>query len=201
MRAAKAHGAVNSFDLNYRAKLWAPIGGLERAQQVLRRIVGHVDALIGNEDPFLFLSRIPPNTYLVKKCFDLLTRWQPGGIYPKTLSIVLGVLQNAYSSPRDGYKIHPLSVADVDNLGKHLEKEKGQNDPRNRCVLDILEKIGALEGLLWDETIETVARQAIRIRGSFFDNTKLLEDCIPQVLLIRGDYLDVEVGPRSLFEN
>ncbi len=50
MQAARKAGAVNSFDLNYRAKLWAPIGGLERAQQVLRRIVGHVDALIGNEE-------------------------------------------------------------------------------------------------------------------------------------------------------
>src|SRR3954465_13009628 len=38
MRAAKAGGAVVSFDLNYRAKLWASVGGLERAQLVLRGI-------------------------------------------------------------------------------------------------------------------------------------------------------------------
>src|SRR5882762_3301485 len=44
MQAAKAAGAVISFDLNYRAKLWASVGGPERAQQVLRRIVSHVDA-------------------------------------------------------------------------------------------------------------------------------------------------------------
>src|SRR5204863_10096810 len=50
MKAAKAAGAVVSFDLNYRAKLWASAGGLARAQQVLRRIVGHVDALVGNEE-------------------------------------------------------------------------------------------------------------------------------------------------------
>ncbi len=50
MQAARAAGAVNSFDLNYRAKLWAPIGGEKRAQQTLRRIVGCVDALIGNEE-------------------------------------------------------------------------------------------------------------------------------------------------------
>src|SRR5262249_2576962 len=49
MQAAKAAGAVISFDLNYRAKLWASVGGPARARQVLRRIVGHVDALIGNE--------------------------------------------------------------------------------------------------------------------------------------------------------
>src|ERR1700686_2527607 len=50
IQAAKASGAVNSFDLNYRAKLWASAGGLERAHQVLRRIVSNVDALIGNEE-------------------------------------------------------------------------------------------------------------------------------------------------------
>ena len=50
MKAAKKAGAVVSFDLNYRGKLWAPIGGLKKAQSVLRRIVEHVDALIGNEE-------------------------------------------------------------------------------------------------------------------------------------------------------
>jgi hypothetical protein len=158
-----------------------------------------LDALLGNSDPFLLLSTIPPNAYLISKCFMLLTRWRPGGIYPKTLAIVLGVLQNAYSSPRDGYKIYKLSIADVDNLGKHLEKDKGQKDERNRCILDILDRVGSLEGLRWDEQMEQVARQAIKIRGNFFDNTKMLEDCIPQVLLVRGDYRQDEVAPRSLF--
>lgn len=160
-----------------------------------------LDALIGEGDPFLLLSTIPPNQYLTSKCFLLLTRWRSGGIYPKTLAIVLGVLQNTYSSPRDGYKIYPLNVADVDNLGKHLEKEKGQNDPRNRCILDILDRIGTLEGLRWDDSMEQVARQALTIRSNFFDNTKALEDCIPQVLLVRGDYQQEEVAPSYVFAN
>src|SRR5438128_9146465 len=50
MQAARATGAITSFDLNYRPKLWATVGGPERARQVLRRIVGHVDALFGNEE-------------------------------------------------------------------------------------------------------------------------------------------------------
>src|SRR5689334_13522868 len=50
MEAAKAAGAVTSFDLNYRPKLWASVGGLGRAQAVLRKIVSHVDVLIGNEE-------------------------------------------------------------------------------------------------------------------------------------------------------
>ncbi len=50
MKAAHKAGAVNSFDLNYRGKLWAPIGGLDKAQHVLRKIAEHVDVLIGNEE-------------------------------------------------------------------------------------------------------------------------------------------------------
>ncbi len=158
-----------------------------------------LDELIGERDPFLLLSTIPPNAYIVSKSFQLLTKWRAGGIYPKTRAIVLGVLQNAYSSPKDGYKIYALSIADVDNLGKHLEQEKGQDDPQNRCILDILEKISFLEGLQWDDLMEGVARQAIRIRSNFFDNTKILEDCIPQVLMVRGNYLEAEMPPNELF--
>jgi len=50
MRAAKAAGAVTSFDLNYRGKLWNIWGGLEKAQDVMRRIVEHVDVIVGNEE-------------------------------------------------------------------------------------------------------------------------------------------------------
>src|SRR5438093_13091722 len=50
MQAAKKAGAVTSFDLNFRAKLWKVAGGEQRAVQTLRRIVSHVDCLIGNEE-------------------------------------------------------------------------------------------------------------------------------------------------------
>jgi 2-dehydro-3-deoxygluconokinase len=50
MKAAKAAGAVTSFDLNYRSKLWSIWGGHERALSVIGRIVEHVDVLVGNEE-------------------------------------------------------------------------------------------------------------------------------------------------------
>jgi 2-dehydro-3-deoxygluconokinase len=50
MKAAKAAGAVVSFDLNYREKLWNRMGGAERAREVLGRIVENVDVLVGNEE-------------------------------------------------------------------------------------------------------------------------------------------------------
>ena len=50
MEAAKASGAVTSFDLNYRQKLWDIWGGQTKALDVLGRIVQHVDVLVGNEE-------------------------------------------------------------------------------------------------------------------------------------------------------
>ena len=50
MEAAKAAGAVVSFDLNYREKLWNISGGAARASEVLGRIVKNVDVLVGNEE-------------------------------------------------------------------------------------------------------------------------------------------------------
>ena len=59
MNAAKAAGAVVSFDLNYRAKLWNLAGGHEQAAVVLDRIVKHVDVLVGNEDDLQMGLGIP----------------------------------------------------------------------------------------------------------------------------------------------
>jgi len=50
MKAAKAAGAVTSFDLNFRERLWAIWGGETKAADVLGKIVEHVDVLIGNEE-------------------------------------------------------------------------------------------------------------------------------------------------------
>ncbi len=59
MKAAKAQGAVVSFDLNYRAKLWGIWGGAERAQATLQRIVENVDVLVGNEEDLQLGLGIP----------------------------------------------------------------------------------------------------------------------------------------------
>ena len=59
MQAAKAAGAVVSFDLNYRAKLWNIVGGQKRAVEVLGRILQHVDVLVGNEEDLQMGLGIP----------------------------------------------------------------------------------------------------------------------------------------------
>lgn len=52
MTAAKKHGTIVSYDLNYRPSLWKGIGGVERAREVNRRLAHHVDVMIGNEEDF-----------------------------------------------------------------------------------------------------------------------------------------------------
>ncbi len=52
VRAARRHGTVVSYDLNYRPSLWKSIGGQARAQQVNREIAEQVDVMIGNEEDF-----------------------------------------------------------------------------------------------------------------------------------------------------
>jgi len=50
MKAAKKAGAIVSFDLNFRAKLWNIWGGEKKAAEVISRIVENVDVLVGNEE-------------------------------------------------------------------------------------------------------------------------------------------------------
>lgn len=52
MEAAKRHGTVVSYDLNYRDSLWKSIGGRERAQEVNRKLATLVDVMLGNEEDF-----------------------------------------------------------------------------------------------------------------------------------------------------
>jgi 2-dehydro-3-deoxygluconokinase len=52
MSAARRHGTLISYDLNYRPSLWKAVGGQSRAQEVNRRLAGYVDVMIGNEEDF-----------------------------------------------------------------------------------------------------------------------------------------------------
>jgi hypothetical protein len=153
-----------------------------------------VDSLIGNRDPFLLLSAVQPNEFIVSRIFAMMTKWHKGGIYSKNLSVILGVLQSVYSAAKDGYRIYNLRIADVNALGKHLDKRKGQDDPLNRVILEILDKISMLEDS-GNSEMEEVAIHASGIRNAFFDNKKNMDDIIPPVLLVTVDDRK-EVPPR-----
>src|SRR5215212_3465627 len=70
MQAAKAHGAIVSFDLNYREKLWNASGGPTRARAALGRIVEHVDVLMGNEEDLQKGLGIPGPDVSAKSSLD-----------------------------------------------------------------------------------------------------------------------------------
>jgi len=154
-----------------------------------------IDALIGQRDPFLLLSSVQPNRFIVSRLLAMMTRWQKGRIYHKNLSVILGVLQSVYSSARDGYRIYALTIADCNAIGKHLDKKKGQDDPLNRAILEVLEKISGLEDTDNAE-MEDVAIHATAIRNAFFDDRKSMEDSIPAVLLVSSS-VNNEISPRN----
>jgi 2-dehydro-3-deoxygluconokinase len=52
MKAARKHGAIVSYDLNYRESLWKGIGGKKHAQEVNRKLASLVDVMLGNEEDF-----------------------------------------------------------------------------------------------------------------------------------------------------
>ena len=52
MQAARKHGVIVSYDLNYRESLWKSFGGKKRAQEVNRKLARYVDVMLGNEEDF-----------------------------------------------------------------------------------------------------------------------------------------------------
>ena len=154
-----------------------------------------IDALVGDRDPFLLLSSVQPNKYIVERIFAMLTRWHRGGIYPVNLHVILGVLQSVYTSSKDGYRIYALTIANVNALGKHLDKEKGQDEPLNRVILEILDRLSELNEP-GNAQMEEVAIHASNVRQAFFDDRKMMSDVIPPVLLVEVDNR-VEVSPSK----
>jgi len=135
MRAAKASGAVTSFDLNYRAKLWNIWGGQERAQPVICRIVENVDVLVGNEEDLQLglgvpgpevaaKSKLDPNTF-----FGMIDR--VAAKFPN-IKIVATTLREVHSTNRHSWG----AVAWVD----------GKTFVSPTCELDVLDRVGGGDG-------------------------------------------------------
>ena len=106
MQAAKAAGAVVSFDLNYRAKLWNVAGGESRAVAMLNRILRHVDVLVGNEEDLQKGLGIPGPEVAVKSRLDSSTFFgmidQVIEKHPQ-IKIVATTLREVHSTNRHGW--------------------------------------------------------------------------------------------------
>lgn len=159
-----------------------------------------VDALIGSANPEEFFKPVQPNGFLLGECFKILTRWKRNGIYPKSLLVIFGLLKQAYNVPQEGYRLYPLTISDLNNLGKHLDETQDQTYPVNRTVLTLLDEISRLMdpgNPPQDNEIIKLATQANNIRGKFLDITKHLNEAIPDILLEKGDYTVDEVAPGA----
>ena len=135
MKAAKAAGAVTSFDLNYRAKLWNLWGGHEVALRVLRRIVENVDVLVGNEEDLQMGLGIPGPEVAAKSKLDpqaflgMIDRVT--SMYPQ-VKVVATTLREVHSTNRHGWG----AVAWIN----------GQTYVSPTRELDVLDRVGGGDG-------------------------------------------------------
>ena len=135
MRAAKAAGAINSFDLNYRAKLWTSVGGPERAKQVLRRIVSQVDALVGNEEDLQKGLGIAGPEVAAKSQLD-----------PDTFFLMIDRTVEQFPN----IKLVATTLREVHSTNRHdwaaVLWLNGQRYVSPTCQLDVLDRIGGGDG-------------------------------------------------------
>jgi 2-dehydro-3-deoxygluconokinase len=135
MKAAKAAGAVTSFDLNYRAKLWNIWGGQERALDVIRSIVENVDVLVGNEEDLQMGLGVPGPDVAAKSKLDPSTFFgminQVVDKYPK-VKIVATTLREVHSTNHHSWG----AVAWID----------GKTYVSPTCELAILDRVGGGDG-------------------------------------------------------
>jgi 2-dehydro-3-deoxygluconokinase len=135
MKAAKEAGAIVSFDLNYRAKLWNISGGHERAVAVLDQIVKNVDVLVGNEEDLQMglgipgpevaaRSKLDPSAFL--GMIDRVTKKHP------QVRIVATTLREVHSTNRHSWS----AVAWID----------GKTFMAPTCELDVCDRVGGGDG-------------------------------------------------------
>jgi 2-dehydro-3-deoxygluconokinase len=135
MQKAKSTGAVISFDLNYRAKLWAPIGGLKKAREVLRRIVENVDVLIGNEEDLQTGLGIAGPGVVSKSKLD-----------PETFFKMIGRVTGAFPN----IKMVATTLREVESSNRHQWAAvlwyNGDQFVSPTHQLDVLDRIGGGDG-------------------------------------------------------
>ena len=135
MQHAKNSGAVVSFDLNFREKLWNLSGGQERARQVIGRILKNVDVLVGNEEDLqkglgvtgpavASTSKLDPSAFL-GMIDRVLER------YPH-IKVIATTLREVHSTNRHGW----AAVAWIN----------GQTYTSPQCELDVYDRIGGGDG-------------------------------------------------------
>ena len=143
MQAAKAAGAITSFDLNYRAKLWNIWGGLERAQSVIARIVEKVDVLVGNEEDLQLGLGIPGPEVAAKPA---LSGAEGSKLDPSTFFGMIDQVVTKYPQ----VKIVATTLREVVSTNRHCWGAVAWIDGKTylspTCDLDIHDRVGGGDG-------------------------------------------------------
>jgi len=135
MKAAKAAGAVTSFDLNYRAKLWSLWGGQEQALAVIKRIVAQVDVLVGNEEDLQMGLGIPGPAVTAKSKLD-----------PEAFFDMIGQVTTRYPH----VKVVATTLRETHSANRHSWSAvawiNGQTYQAPTTELDVYDRIGGGDG-------------------------------------------------------
>ncbi|HOC57140.1 MAG TPA: sugar kinase [Verrucomicrobiota bacterium] len=135
MEAARKAGAIVSFDLNYRAKLWNISGGHDRAVKVLDRIVRNVDVLVGNEEDLQLGLGIPGPEVAARNKLDP--------------SAFIGMIDKVIKK-HPQIKVVATTLRDVHSTNRHswsaVAWVDGQTYTAPTCELDVLDRVGGGDG-------------------------------------------------------
>ncbi|GIW81523.1 MAG: 2-dehydro-3-deoxygluconokinase [Gemmatales bacterium] len=134
-QVAREHGTVVSFDLNFREKLWRFQGGIDKAQQTLKRIVEHVDVLVGNEEDLQKGLGIPGPEVESKSKLD------PTAFF--------GMIENVVQQ-FPNIKIVATTMRHVHSTNRHSWSAVawlgGKTYQTHTCELDVYDRVGGGDG-------------------------------------------------------
>jgi 2-dehydro-3-deoxygluconokinase len=135
MKAAKKAGAVTSFDLNFREKLWSIWGGQQKAVEVIGRIVENVDVLVGNEEDLQKGLGIPGPEVETKSKVD------PTAFF--------GMMKNV-TAKHPNVKVVATTLREVHSTNRHswgaVAWMSGDTYVSPTCELDVLDRVGGGDG-------------------------------------------------------
>ncbi len=135
MEAAHAAGAVTSFDLNFREKLWSIWGGQSKAVDVIGRIAEHVDVLVGNEEDLQKGLGIPGPEVAAKSTLD------PSAFFAMIDSV---------TKKLPNVKAVATTLREVHSTNHHswsaVAWVNGKSYAAPTCELDVLDRVGGGDG-------------------------------------------------------
>jgi 2-dehydro-3-deoxygluconokinase len=135
MQAAKAAGAVVSFDLNFREKMWKISGGLEKAQDTIGRIMQHVDVLVGNEEDLQKGLGVPGPEVAAKSKLD-----------PTAFFGMIDRVTNKHPH----VKVVATTLREVHSTNRHswsaVAWVNGESHVAPTCELDVYDRVGGGDG-------------------------------------------------------